>query len=78
MPRQDGLLTTEDAARVLRVTDSTIRRLCHSGVIRAERLGRDWYMRLADVESARARPGPGRPKQIPTTTPGGAGTQTAP
>ena len=69
-------MNTDEAARVLRVSDSTIRRLCHSGVIRAERLGRDWYMRLADVEYARTRRGPGRPKQIPT--PGGAGTQTAP
>jgi excisionase family DNA binding protein len=55
-------LTSKEAAARLGITPAHVRRLCLDGVLPAEKFGRDWILKPADVEAARARPGRGRPK----------------
>ena len=45
----DDLLTTDEAARVLRVSQKTVLRLVRSGGLRAHKVGRSWRIRRADL-----------------------------
>ena len=53
MPKDLGLLTTEQVAAMLGVNDSRVRQLCRAGLIEATRLpGKrgQWVMQKDDVE----------------------------
>ena len=73
------LLTTADAAAQLGVTPARIRQLVLSGEIKAEKVGRDVLIPVAEIETAKARktkpgPAPKKPdesqtKQVAETKP---------
>lgn len=54
-------LTTKQAAEILGVTPRRVRVLIRSGRLPAEKHGRDWAIKLADLELVKVRK-PGRPK----------------
>lgn len=43
-------LTAEQAAPILKRSALTVRRLCHSGALRATKDGRQWLIRPDDIE----------------------------
>jgi len=55
-------LTTGEAAESLGVTPQRVRALILAGRLNAQKLGRDWLIAPADLESVRHRP-PGRPRK---------------
>lgn len=64
MPSMDGMLTVQQAADVLGISDSQVRRLCidHN---RGTKAGRDRFLSVEDVEYLRNRPAMGRPRKTP-------------
>src|SRR5436305_11791767 len=62
------LLTLEEAASKLRVSKNTVYKLCRSGQIPSCKVGRQWRIRVADLErwlstappSVNSRPGAGK------------------
>lgn len=60
------MLTTAQAAALLSLAPDTVKRHCQRGVIKAEKIGRDWLIPEEEVTRYRAaRHGPGRPTQKP-------------
>lgn len=59
-----NLLTTKEAANILGVTYVRINQLITAGELPAEKYGRDYMVKIADVESLKNRPERrGRPKK---------------
>jgi len=56
-------VTTKQAAEELGVDPSRVRQLILEGVLTAQKMGRDWVIKRADLKKAKGRPGPGRPKK---------------
>lgn len=59
----DERLTTEEAARRLRVTPARVRQLVLAGLLPAEKFGRDLSIKASDLKLVENRPRPGRPKK---------------
>lgn len=57
------MLTTTQAATILQVSRSRILKLIEAGRLPAEKLGRDWLIRLEDLELVKVRR-PGRPRAV--------------
>ena len=55
------ILTTAQAAKILKVNDSRVRQLILSGRLPAQKLGRDWIIKEKDLSKVADRK-PGRPK----------------
>jgi excisionase family DNA binding protein len=53
-PRAE-LLTPEEAAAELRVSESAVTKLCGSGQIKASRVGKLWRVSRAELEKLKAR-----------------------
>jgi excisionase family DNA binding protein len=62
-------LTTSQAAEILGVTPSRVRQLVAEEVLRdfAPVGGRDLLLDSREIERAKGRPGPGRPKKLSAT-----------
>jgi excisionase family DNA binding protein len=56
------ILTTAQAAEYLRLSPRNVRWLIATGVLPAQRVGRDWAILASDLGRARGRRLPGRPK----------------
>ena len=56
-------MTTKEAAELLGVSERHVRHLIETGVLRAEKYGRNYWILPDAVEEARNRPGMGRPKK---------------
>ncbi len=56
-------LTTAQAAQILGITPEGVLSLLRRGQLKAEKVGRDWLYRRADVLRAKERPGRGRPRK---------------
>ena len=54
------LLTTKEAAKELRLSVRRIQALIGTGKLPAQKIGRDWIIRKADLDLVRVRK-PGRP-----------------
>ena len=61
-------MTTTEAATELGVSLRAVQKMIERGALKAERLGRDWWITPAAVERARERPGSGRPRIARTTS----------
>jgi excisionase family DNA binding protein len=60
------MMTTTEAAAALQVTRRRILELIRLGTLKAEKLGRDWFVDPASVEAFKATPRhAGRPRTIP-------------
>lgn len=59
------LYTVAQAAEALDISQQRVRALCADGRC-GRKVGRDWVLTAADVESLRGRPGPGRPRSEET------------
>ena len=57
------VLTTAQAATILQISRSRILKLIEVGRLPAKKLGRDWLIRLEDLELVRVRR-PGRPQAV--------------
>jgi len=57
------MITTAQAATILQVSRSRILKLIEAGRLPAEKLGRDWLIRLEDLELVKVRR-PGRPRAV--------------
>ena len=66
MESKHELLNTEQAALFLGVTSRHVSNLCRKGKIKCTRPGRDWFMKLSDLEAYKVQPKDkgGRPKKI--------------
>jgi excisionase family DNA binding protein len=53
------LITTKEAAKELGVTVRRVQALIKAGRLRAKKMGRDWIIRMADLDKVRVRK-PGR------------------
>lgn len=51
MPKQDRLLTVNEVAALMRVSNMTIYRLIKAGDLPATRVGRSYRLRQADVDA---------------------------
>ena len=51
MPREDRLLTVNEVAELMRVSNMTIYRLIKAGEINATRVGRSYRLRQGDVDA---------------------------
>lgn len=51
MPTQDRLLTVNEVAELMRVSNMTIYRLIKAGDLPATRVGRSYRLRQADVDA---------------------------
>lgn len=58
----DRLLTTAEAARILGLHRSRVQALAKSGQLKAQKHGRDYLIRAADLASVERRP-VGRPRK---------------
>lgn len=58
------MLSTHQAARLLKRSVSEIRRLCATGKLSAQRVGRDWVIREEDI-AAYLPAKRGRPRREP-------------
>lgn len=57
------MLTTTQAATELGIQPGSVKKLCQRGVLKAERIGRDWLVEKIELERYKeARRGRGRPK----------------
>ena len=54
------LLTTKEAAKELKISVRRIQALITAGRLHAQKIGRDWIIRKADLDLVRVRK-PGRP-----------------
>jgi len=57
------VLTTAQAATILQISRSRILKLIEAGRLPAKKLGRDWLIRLDDLELVKVRR-PGRPRAV--------------
>ena len=57
------MLTTAQAADILQVSRSRILKLIDAKRLPAEKIGRDWLIRLEDLELVKVRR-PGRPRAV--------------
>ena len=57
------MLTTAQAAAILQVSRSRILKLIDAKRLPAEKIGRDWLIRLEDLELVKVRR-PGRPRAV--------------
>ena len=57
------MLTTAQAATILQISRSRILKLIEAGRLPAKKLGRDWLIRLEDLELVKVRR-PGRPRAV--------------
>ena len=57
------MLTTAQAATILQISRSRILKLIEVGRLPAKKLGRDWLIRLDDLELVKVRR-PGRPRAV--------------
>lgn len=57
------MITTAQAATILQVSRSRVLKLIEAGRLPAEKLGRDWLIRLDDLELVKVRR-PGRPRAV--------------
>jgi len=57
------MITTAQAAIILEVSRSRILKLIEAKRLPAEKLGRDWLIRLEDLELVKVRR-PGRPRAV--------------
>jgi excisionase family DNA binding protein len=59
-----GVIGTVEAARRLKLTTGRIRTMIASGILPAQKLGRDWAIDEADVDRlAKVERKPGRPRK---------------
>ena len=56
------LLTTKQAAKLLKINDSRVRQLILAGRLPAQKFGRDWLIQEKDLKLVEDRK-PGRPKK---------------
>ena len=61
MPKE---LTTKQTAEILNITPRRVRALIRAGRLPAEKHGRDWAVKLEDLELVKVRK-PGRPAKSP-------------
>jgi excisionase family DNA binding protein len=54
------LITTKEAAKELGVTMRRVQALIKAGRLPAQKMGRDWIIRMVDLDKVRVRK-PGRP-----------------
>jgi excisionase family DNA binding protein len=45
----EELLTTEDVARILRISEYTAREMCKRGEIKSKKIGRNWKVKQEDL-----------------------------
>jgi putative molybdopterin biosynthesis protein len=45
------LFTTEDVARILRISEYTAREMCKRGEIKSKKIGRNWRVKQEDLQS---------------------------
>ena len=57
------VLTTAQAATILQISRSRILKLIEAGRLPAKKFGRDWLIRLDDLELVKVRR-PGRPRAV--------------
>ncbi len=57
------LLSTKETAEVLGVSTVRIFQMIQEGILPAEKIGRDWFVKEVDAETAKNRPKRGRPKK---------------
>lgn len=59
------LMDVKDVAALLGVTVGRVRQLAQTGIIPAEKVGRDWVFIRAEIEEFARRPRrPGRPSKV--------------
>ncbi len=56
-------LTVSQAAERLGLSPQRVRELCVSGIIKAEKFGRDYAIDPRKLDAAKDRPKPGRPRK---------------
>lgn len=57
------MLTTKQAATELGIQPGSVKKLCQRGVLKAERIGRDWLVEQSEIERYKTeRRRPGKPK----------------
>lgn len=63
----DRLLTTDQAARALGISQCRVRQFISDGRLPAQKLGQIWLIRAADLKrkDVARRPGAGRPRTKP-------------
>jgi excisionase family DNA binding protein len=60
------LVTTQAAATQLRISTRRVRALIAAGVLKAEKIGRDWMIEEAHIAALKKLPRPrGRPRKRP-------------
>lgn len=58
------MLTTKESAAELNIQPRSVKKLCQRGILKAEKIGRDWLIEEEEVERYQAQRKPaGRPKQ---------------
>lgn len=63
------MLTTKQAAAELNLQPRSVKQLCQRGVLKAEKIGRDWLIKPSEVKRYKIeRKSAGRPKQMKTFT----------
>jgi excisionase family DNA binding protein len=61
------MLTTKQAATELGIQPGSVKKLCQRGILKAERIGRDWLISRDEIERYKAERKPvGRPKTMKT------------
>lgn len=59
-----SLMTTEQAADRLELSERRVRALIKAGILTAQKIGRDWVIDEASIEDVKAKSRPrGRPKK---------------
>ena len=59
------MFTTNQAATELGIQPGSVKRLCQRGILKAERIGRDWLISRDEIERYKTeRRTAGRPKRI--------------
>lgn len=62
----EEILSVADCARELGIEPDSVRKLIYRDLLKAQKLGRDWYIWRADFEAYKAnRRDPGRPPHDP-------------
>lgn len=61
-----ALITTAEAAERLGVTDRRVRQMIEDGILKGEKVGRDYLIDEDSLEAAKERPKPGRPTKKAT------------
>lgn len=61
-----ALITTAEAAERLGVTDRRVRQMIEDGLLKGEKVGRDYLIEEDSLEAAKKRPKPGRPAKKAT------------